>query len=136
MTDAYVLPLDQVRMQDVGRVGGKNASLGEMINPLADLGIRVPGGFATTAAAYHDFLAQGGLATRIDDALKSLDVDDVRALAKVGATVRGWIRDAPMPARMETDIREAYAKLRDSGGDDLSFAVRSSATAEDLPDAS
>src|SRR5215218_4024584 len=87
MTDAYVLPLDQLRMQDVASVGGKNASLGEMINQLSHLGIRVPGGFATTAQAYRDFLAQDGLARRIDEALKSLDVDDVRSLAKAGASI-------------------------------------------------
>jgi pyruvate,water dikinase len=135
-TVAYVLPLDQLRMQDVASVGGKNASLGEMINQLSHLGIRVPGGFATTAAAYRDFLAQDGLAARIDEALKSLNVDDVRALAKVGASIRGWMLEAPLPARMEAGIREAYAKLSENGGDDVSFAVRSSATAEDLPDAS
>src|SRR6476659_4527993 len=116
MTDAYVLPLDQLRMQDVASVGGKNASLGEMINQLSHLGIRVPGGFATTAQAYRDFLAQDGLARRIDEALKSLDVDDVRSLAKVGASVRGWILEAPLPARMEAEIREAYQGLRENGG--------------------
>jgi pyruvate,water dikinase len=134
--DAYVLPFEELRMQDVGSVGGKNASLGEMINQLSHLGIRVPGGFATTAAAYRDFLAQGGLARRIDEAMQSLDVDDVRVLSKVGASIRGWIVEAPLPSRMESEIREAYAKLRENGADDMSFAVRSSATAEDLPDAS
>ena len=106
MTDAYVLPLDQLRMQDVASVGGKNASLGEMINQLAHLGIRVPGGFATTAHAFRDFLAQDGLARRIDEALKSLDVDDVRALAKVGASIRGWIaRGAAAGAHGSRDPR-------------------------------
>ncbi|MEO8629488.1 MAG: phosphoenolpyruvate synthase [Betaproteobacteria bacterium] len=134
--EAYVLPFDQLRMQDVGRVGGKNASLGEMINQLSHLGVRVPGGFATTSAAYRTFLANGGLAERIDARIKTLNVDDVRALAEAGAAIRSWITDAPLPERLNEEIRQAYAQLAGSGAADLSYAVRSSATAEDLPDAS
>jgi pyruvate, water dikinase len=134
--DAYVLPFDQLRMQDVGQVGGKNASLGEMITQLDHLGVRVPRGFATSAAAYRDFLAQGGLTRRIEERLKALDVADVRALAAAGAQIREWIVQAPLPARLEAEIRTAFQQLcRDLEGDP-SFAVRSSATAEDLPDAS
>jgi pyruvate,water dikinase len=134
--EAYVLPLDHLRMQDVARVGGKNASLGEMISQLSPLGVRVPGGFATTASAFRDFLAGSGLAAKIAGLLETVDVDDVRALARGGATIRGWIVAAPFPIRLEAEIRQAYAELYSSGGSDLSFAVRSSATAEDLPDAS
>ena len=135
-SEAYVLPLERLRMSDVGQVGGKNASLGEMISQLDHLGVRVPGGFATTAPAYRDFLACNGLAGRIDALLAKLDVDDVRALAVAGASIRGWIVEAPFPARLDSDIHRAYEQLSHDGADDLSFAVRSSATAEDLPDAS
>src|SRR5689334_22626536 len=117
MSKAYVLSLDQLRMQDVGNVAGKNASLGDMINELSHLAIRVPGGLATTTLAYRDFLAQGGLAQRIDEALHSLDLDDVCALAKTGAAIRGWILEAPGPERMEAVVREAYGELRDNAGD-------------------
>ncbi len=134
--EAYVLPFEQLRMQDVGRVGGKNASLGEMISQLSHLGVRVPGGFASTSAAYRTFLANDGLAGRIDARIKSLNVDDVRALADAGSTIRRWITDAPLPERLNEEIRQAYAQLAGDGGSDLSYAVRSSATAEDLPDAS
>ena len=134
--EAYVLPFDQLRMQDVGQVGGKNASLGELITQLDHLGVRVPGGFATTAAAYRDFLAQSGLTRRIDERLKALDVSDVRALAAAGAQIRDWVVQAPLPARLDTEIRRAFADLCRGLGGDPSFAVRSSATAEDLPDAS
>src|SRR5690606_9906477 len=119
---------------DVERVGGKNASLGEMISHLAASDVRVPGGFATTAEAYRDFLAHEGLEGRIKTALATLDVDDVIALAKTGEQIRSWIVDAPLPARLEAEIREHYNRL--AGDDDASFAVRSSATAEDMPDAS
>src|SRR5262245_19914436 len=137
MTDEpYVLPFEALRMQDIARVGGKNASLGEMISQLSPLGVRVPGGFATTASAYRDFLAGGGLEGDIDQQLKALDVDDVKALAQVGASIRRSILDAPFPARLESELRDAYAALGDGGAVELSFAVRSSATAEDLPDAS
>jgi len=137
MTDQpYVLPFDQLRMHDVARVGGKNASLGEMISQLSPLGVRVPGGFATTAAAFRDFLAGNGLAAKIDALLETLDVDNVKALAQAGATIRGWIVEAPFPGRLEAEVRKAYTELCNGGAADLSFAVRSSATAEDLPDAS
>jgi pyruvate,water dikinase len=135
-SEAYVLPLDKLRMQDVGEVGGKNASLGEMISQLDHLGVRVPGGFATTAGAYRDFLSGSGLAARIEQELSSLNVDDVRALAAAGAKIRGWIVEAPFPARLEQDIRTSYDRLVAGVPGDPSFAVRSSATAEDLPDAS
>lgn len=131
---SYVLPFDQLRMSDVEIVGGKNASLGEMISQLADAGVRVPGGFATTAQAYRDFLSQTGLATKIADRLTTLDADDVRALAQAGAQIRQWIVEAPLPEQLDTEIREAFAQLDADGKG--SFAVRSSATAEDLPDAS
>jgi pyruvate,water dikinase len=121
-------------MNDVERVGGKNASLGEMISNLANVGVSVPGGFATTADAYRDFLAHEGLADRINAELDQLDVDDVNALAESGAKIRKWIVDTPFPAKLEEDVRSAWAKLSD--GIDISVAVRSSATAEDLPDAS
>ncbi|MFC4487223.1 MULTISPECIES: phosphoenolpyruvate synthase [Tepidiphilus] len=131
----YVIPFNELRMTDVGIVGGKNASLGEMISQLpAD--VRVPGGFATTAEAYRLFLAQNGLAQRIHDALDALDVDDVTALAKTGAEIRRWIMETPFPAEFEAQIRAAYAELVAREGEGASFAVRSSATAEDLPDAS
>jgi len=131
----YVIPFNELRMTDVGIVGGKNASLGEMISQLpAD--VRVPGGFATTAEAYRLFLAQNGLAQRIHEALEALDVDDVNALAKTGAEIRRWIMETPFPPEFETQIRQAYAELVAREGEGASFAVRSSATAEDLPDAS
>ncbi|MGY1651231.1 phosphoenolpyruvate synthase [Geodermatophilus sp. SYSU D01119] len=122
-------------MGDLEEVGGKNASLGEMISHLADAGVRVPDGFATTATAYQHFLGDTGLAERISERLRTLDTDDVRALAAAGREIRGWVVAQPFPERLEADIRAAYDQL--VGGDDaLSFAVRSSATAEDLPDAS
>ncbi len=127
--------LADVGMADLNEVGGKNASLGELIANLATAGVRVPDGFATTAAAYRQFLGAGGLATRIDELLGSLDIDDVTALAAVGGAIRDAITSQPFPTDLETDIREAYASLaqRDRSA---SYAVRSSATAEDLPDAS
>jgi len=129
----YVIPFAELRMSDVEQVGGKNASLGEMISQLPS-SVRVPGGFATTAAAYREFLAHGGLADRINAALDALDVDDVDALAATGAQIRQWIVDTPFPAQLENEIRAAYEQITAEG--DGSFAVRSSATAEDLPDAS
>jgi pyruvate,water dikinase len=135
-SEAYVLPLERLRMQDVGEVGGKNASLGEMISQLDHLGVRVPGGFATTARAYRDFLAQSGLAGRIERELASLNVDDVRALAAAGSKIRGWIVEEPFPQRLDGEIRAFYDKLVAGATGAPSFAVRSSATAEDLPDAS
>jgi len=130
-----VIPFDRLRMTDVDQVGGKNASLGEMISQLANAGIRVPGGFATTAFAFREFLAQDNLAARIEERLANLDVDDVTALAKAGAEIRRWIASAPLPAALRTDIAEAYRKLAE-GSPKATWAVRSSATAEDLPDAS
>jgi pyruvate,water dikinase len=130
-----VIGLDRLRMTDVERVGGKNASLGEMIGQLAGSGIRVPGGFATTAFAFREFLEAGGLRQKIDQALSALDVADVKALARVGAEVRSWVRGASMPPALERDVRTAYEQLSDFGTA-MSVAVRSSATAEDLPEAS
>jgi pyruvate,water dikinase len=123
-------------MNDLDKVGGKNASLGEMIKHLGDLGVNVPGGFATTAEAYRRFLEQSGLAERIGQALDDLDADDTRALAKTGSEIRQWIMDTPMPEDLENAIREAYSKMQQRHGEDIAVAVRSSATAEDLPDAS
>jgi pyruvate,water dikinase len=132
-----VLWLDALRMSDLGRVGGKNASLGEMIGNLARLGVSVPGGFATTADAFRDHLVNTGLATRIRERLDGLDVEDVDALTEAGREIRGWVVDTKLPADLDKAIREAYAKLcRDAGANDIAVAVRSSATAEDLPDAS
>jgi pyruvate,water dikinase len=132
----YVISFDELRMGDVGEVGGKNASLGEMISQLAHAAVRVPGGFATTSAAYRDFLGHQGLAERINAALDALDVDDVQALARTGAQIRQWIVDTPFPDRLEQEIRQHYEALAADASADASFAVRSSATAEDLPDAS
>jgi len=132
-----VLWLDQLRMTDLGKVGGKNASLGEMIGNLAQLGVSVPGGFATTAQAFQQYLEKSGLSKRIADRLATLDVDDVDALVAGGKEIRGWIVDTALPAELEQAIRNAYIKLcKDAGADDIAVAVRSSATAEDLPDAS
>jgi pyruvate,water dikinase len=122
-------------MTDVDTVGGKNSSLGEMISQLAAAGVRVPGGFATTAAAFRAFLDHGGLRQRIHDRLSSLNVDDVRALAACGAEIRRWVVETPLPADLESEIRTHYQALL-QGNPTLSVAVRSSATAEDLPDAS
>ena len=132
--DAYVLPFEQLRMTDVESVGGKNASLGEMISQLATAGVRVPTGFATTALAFRDFLQHNQLTERIQQHLVNLNIDDVRALAQAGAEIRRWIEEAPFQPRLEQEIRHAFAQLDASGQG--SFAVRSSATAEDLPDAS
>ncbi len=132
----YVVGLEHLRMSDLARVGGKNASLGEMIGALAHAGVRVPGGFATTAQAFRDFLRENGLEEKIERALSALDVDDVQRLAQVGAEIRSWVVDAKLPQRLEDDVRAAYKKLVDESGAEISVAVRSSATAEDLPDAS
>ena len=132
--EPYVIKLAELGMNDVERVGGKNASLGEMISNLNELGVTVPGGFATTATAYRDFLAADGLDARINSLLDDLDVDDIEALTSVGRQIRGWILDTPLPERLMKDIRNAWEEM--SGGDDIAVAVRSSATAEDLPDAS
>ncbi len=131
---ALVVPFENLRMTDVEAVGGKNASLGEMISQLPQ-GVRVPTGFATTAHAFRQFLSHENLAQRIQDRLAQLDTDDVRALAEAGAQIRGWLEAQPFPQDLEQDIRQAFATLS-AGNDAASFAVRSSATAEDLPDAS
>src|SRR6201996_4785083 len=133
---AYVVPFENLRMNDVEVVGGKNASLGEMISQLAGAGVRVPGGFATTALAFRDFLHQNKLTERIAQRLETLNIDDVKALADAGKEIRQWIVDAPLQERLEQEIRAHFKRLEDASPSELSFAVRSSATAEDLPDAS
>ena len=132
----YVLWYEELGMNDVGRVGGKNASLGEMISNLANAGVQVPGGFATTAYAFNEFLEQSGLNERIHQTLDSLDVDDVDALAKTGAEIRQWIIDTPFQPAFEDAIKTSFDKIQSAFEQDASFAVRSSATAEDMPDAS
>ncbi len=132
---SLVLDLAQCSMNDVGLVGGKNASLGEMISNLSGLGVSVPGGFATTADAFREFLRDAGLTDRINQTLSALDVDDVRALAEAGKAIRQSVVEAPLPAALEQHIRDAYAAMAINGVD-ATVAVRSSATAEDLPDAS
>jgi pyruvate,water dikinase len=133
---SLVVDLASLRMTDVAAVGGKSASLGEMISQLDKAGVRVPGGFATTAQAYREFLAQGGLDRRIGERLARLDVNDVGALAKAGEEIRHWILEHELSPRLGEDIAAAYAKLANGCAADQTFAVRSSATAEDLPDAS
>ena len=135
LATALVVPFEHLRMTDVESVGGKNASLGEMISQLAASGVRVPGGFATTAHAFRQFLAHNGLADRIAKRLSTLNTDDVRALAEAGAEIRRWIEETPFPADLQAAITAEFAKLT-AGSPGASFAVRSSATAEDLPDAS
>lgn len=129
-----MVSLELVGVQDVEKVGGKNASLGEMISNLAGAGVSVPGGFATTAEAYREFLEQSGLDKQIHDLLDKLNVDDVNALAKAGKQIRQWIMEANLPNQLDADIRAAFKEL--AQGQDIAVAVRSSATAEDLPDAS
>ena len=130
----YVIPFEKLKIKDVELVGGKNASIGEMISSLAALGVSVPGGFATTSHAYRDFLAQGGLDERIRSVLASLDVDDVDRLAVVGKEIRGWMLATPFPGRLNDEVLGAYRKM--GQGSEFAVAVRSSATAEDLPEAS
>src|SRR5712691_5790656 len=131
----HVVDFDQLGMGDIERVGGKNASLGEMIGQLSKAGIRVPSGFATTADAFREFLGQGGLDARIATRLKGLDADDIEALSRCGTEIRGWIEATPFPKQLRAEIAQAHREL--TGGDErMSVAVRSSATAEDLPDAS
>jgi len=132
---ALVVPFERLRMTDVDAVGGKNASLGEMISQLAASGVRVPGGFATTAHAFRQFLKHGGLVDKINARLSALDTDDVRALAEAGAEIRGWVEAQPFPADLQDAIETEFSQLT-AGNPGASFAVRSSATAEDLPDAS
>ena len=129
-----VVPFENLRMTDVESVGGKNASLGEMISNLP-LGVKVPTGFATTAHAFRSFLSHGDLVGRINARLGALDTEDVRALAQAGAEIRAWVEAQPFPADLDQAIRDAFITLS-SGNSEASFAVRSSATAEDLPDAS
>ncbi len=132
--EPYVIELDKLGMQDIEIVGGKNASLGEMIGNLSALGVTVPGGFATTSAAYRDFLKVGDLTNRINDTLNGLNVDDIAALTEVGGSIRDWIADTPLPDRLIQDLSSSWEAM--SKGKDIAVAVRSSATAEDLPDAS
>jgi len=132
--NAYVIPFEELRMADVEIVGGKNSSLGEMISQLHSKGVRVPTGFATTALAFRDFLNHHQLTQRIIDRLSELNIDDVKALAQAGQDIRRWIIEVPLQERLEQEVRAAFAKLDADGRG--SFAVRSSATAEDLPDAS
>jgi pyruvate, water dikinase len=135
--NAHVLWLHELRLTDLAQVGGKNSSLGEMIGHLSGLGVSVPGGFATTADAFREFIEHNALSTRIFDRLASLDVEDVDALVAAGREIRGWVIEAPLPAALDQAIRDGYARLcAEAGGTDIAVAVRSSATAEDLPDAS
>src|SRR5271167_3333031 len=133
----YIIPFEVLKNTDIELVGGKNASIGEMISGLTSLGVSVPGGFATTAHAYRDFLAQGGLDERIRAILAALDVDDVERLSAVGAEIRGWMLATAFPARLQDEILAAYRKMRGTTDSvEFAVAVRSSATAEDLPEAS
>ena len=132
--EPYVIKLEELGMNDVEIVGGKNASLGEMISNLANLGVTVPGGFATTSAAYRDFLGTSGLDKKIAGVLDKLDVDDIGALTEAGQSIRNWILETPLPDRLMDDVRASWDTM--SAGKDIAVAVRSSATAEDLPDAS
>ena len=132
----YVLWYQELGMNDVNQVGGKNASLGEMISNLANAGVKVPGGFATTSFAFNEFLEQSGLEARIHNILDTLDVDDIAALTKAGEQIRNWIIETPFTPALESALAESYEKLAGELGEQASFAVRSSATAEDMPDAS
>ena len=132
----YIIWLDQLGINDIDQVGGKNASLGEMIGNLTNLGVKVPGGFATTSEAYREFLEQEGLGDRINAMLDDLDVDNILALGKAGAQIREWMMSIPLHTEFEQGIDAAYAELEAEYGTEVTWAVRSSATAEDLPDAS
>ena len=132
----YVIPFQSLRNTDVEEVGGKNASLGEMISQLASVGVAVPGGFATTAAAFRDFLEESGLTQKINDELSTLDIEDLSALTTAGSKIRKWIVESPLTPRLQSEIDAAYTELMATQGSGVSFAIRSSATAEDLPDAS
>src|ERR1700730_18098333 len=134
----YIIPFEQLRNKDVELVGGKNASIGEMISALAALGVSVPGGFATTSHAYRDFLAQNGVDERIRKILAALDVDDVERLGVVGAQIRGWMLATPFPKRLKEEILDSLRGMAKASGNagEFALAVRSSATAEDLPEAS
>src|SRR5688572_8677883 len=124
-----ILELAKARANDVASVGGKNASLGELISQLASAGVRVPGGFATTAEAFREFIGQNALDERIAKHLARLDTEDVSALAKAGKEIRGWVMEQPFPASLQREIETAYEKLAEDAGSQASFAVRSSATA-------
>jgi pyruvate,water dikinase len=130
----YVMPFNQLQRKDVELVGGKNSSLGEMLRSLSDLGVTVPDGYATTAQAYRDFLSQQGLASRITASLAQLDIDDLAQLARTGAQIRRWILETPFPERLQQEVLEAWRRMDQGRG--IAVAVRSSATAEDLPEAS
>ncbi|MDG2252570.1 MAG: PEP/pyruvate-binding domain-containing protein, partial [Methylophilaceae bacterium] len=132
----YVIPFEKLRNKDVSSVGGKNASLGEMISQLAAKGIRVPTGFATTADAFNEFLLHDDLGEKIEKELAGLDTNDVKALAQSGQLVRQWIMSTPFPKDLDHSINESYEQLIKKSAEGSTFAVRSSATAEDLPDAS
>lgn len=134
--NAYVVPFNQVGINDIDHVGGKNASLGEMISSLSAAGVMVPGGFATTASAYREFLAHEGLAEKIDALLSKLDTDNLDQLAKTGSSIRQWVIDTPLPQALHDEILSAWKEMGGNRGDEFAVAVRSSATAEDLPDAS
>jgi len=131
----HIINLAQLTINDVERVGGKNASLGEMIGNLSNLGVSVPGGFATTADAYREFLATDGLDKRINDRLDALDVNNISDLTSAGADIRRWIIETPFPTEFDQALEQAFAEMQ-GGNESLKVAVRSSATAEDLPDAS
>ena len=132
----YIVWLNSTGMDDVEHVGGKNASLGEMISNLASVGVDVPGGFATTATAFREFLSQSGIDDRINAKLGALDVDDVNALAAAGKEIRQWVIETPFQPALTKAIESAYEKMQADAKSEFSVAVRSSATAEDLPDAS
>lgn len=132
----YVVWYQDLGMDDVEKVGGKNASLGEMISNLANAGVQVPGGFATTSRAFNDFLEQSGLEKKIHDVLDTLDVDDIKALTETGEKIRNWIIETPFQPEFEQALKQAFEELQGDAGEEASFAVRSSATAEDMPDAS
>jgi len=136
MKQQYIVWLNQLGINDIDHVGGKNASLGEMIQNLSNLGVKVPGGFATTSHAYREFLEHEGLGDRINAVLETLDVDNIAELSKAGSQIREWIMSIPLQEGFEQSINEAYVKLEQEYGEEVTWAVRSSATAEDLPDAS
>ena len=132
----YIVSLEDVGMADVEKVGGKNASLGEMITDLNDAGVRVPPGFATTAQAFRDFLKHKGLDQRIKERLASFEMNDIAELSKAGSEIREWVSDTPLSTRLQSEINQAYDTLVNGVSGEISVAVRSSATAEDLPQAS
>ena len=134
MSKPYVKKLKDLKMGDIELVGGKNASLGEMIGNLSKLNIKVPGGFATTSYAFQDFLAQENLGERIDDSLKNLDVENIENLSNTGNQIREWILETEISNKLKREIENEWSKI--TNGKEIAFAVRSSATAEDLPDAS